>query len=454
MKAVLRPGVARSPRLALVLSGAFVIAASGCANQLALDAAAAGRLVDLRAELASDARKGRLPGEARALARSLAAGEIARAKGPDGLDRLRELEGCARPLEDALDHKAEGTDEVAALAMRMLLDAGLVAPADVRAKAGAPGDRGEATSVAAAWRAVGARALGRATDATRRRELLVDGALGVRVAALQAAGEAADPGDFDALFDVARRDPAPLARTLAVGALARIGGDHVVSALGDLWAHADEPLREALVLAWWGPRSREVGGRAKLVATIERQKGTPAITAAALVAVDPGASPSERGEAAGSLVRAIGAGPARDRVHALGAAPEVPGVREAVLLAAGDPDPIVAIAAIARRLEPSSVSGAPPGSAARRDLVAKLVAIAAAGPTADALRARAALARVGAPEVLPLLERALVSPDPRVREAAGVAFAKLGKPSRASFLLADADPRVRTTTACALLTGR
>jgi hypothetical protein len=439
-----RPGRAHAARRALVLLG--VVALTGCASSAALDAAGAGRLGELKTELAAEGAKGRLGAESRALAKALAAGEIARARGPEGAEVVRSFEACARPLEDALDRKADGDDEAAAAAAMILLEASLVGRSELREKA---------SSTSAAWRAVGARALGRAMDAPRRRELLADPDTGVRLAALAASADAADPDEMDLLVDVARRDPSPLARTLAVRALARIGGDAVVTALGDLWPSADEPLREAITMAWSSPRARDAGGRAKLVATVERGKGTPAATAASILATDSGASPAERGQAGAALARAIAAGPARERVHAIGVAPEVPGVGEAVAKACDDPEPLVAVAALARRLEqPASASGLAEGSPARREAVAKLVAIAASPATAHALRARAALARLRAPEVAPWLERGLTSEDPRVREASAAAWVRFGRPARAAFLLADPDAHVRVATACALLAPR
>lgn len=445
---------AGAARWAVVLAG---LAVSGCANQAALDAAGAGRLGDLRTLMVVDSRKGRLPGEARALARALAAGEIARAAGADGLERMRALEGCTRSLEDALDRKAEGIDEVAAAAAMMLLEARLVDPDDLRAKAPPSDARADGAALPeadAAWRAVRARTLTRARDAERRRQLLADGDERVRLAASRAAIDATNPGDIEALLDVARLDPAPLARPLAARALGVLGGGHVVAALKDLWPAADETLREAIVAAWAGPAARDVGGRVELVWAFERQKGTPALSAAARIAVDPGASPSERGEAVAILARAIEAGPERERVHALAVAPDAELVRAAVAKAELDHEVSVACAALARRLElPSGLGGTALGSAERTAVVARLVAIAGAGASADALRARAALARAGAAEVLPILERDLSSSAPRVRAAAGAAFARFGKRSRAVFLLSDADPHVRTATACAILSA-
>jgi hypothetical protein len=455
MKAALRTLAVRAPRGPFALAGALALAAAaGCASMAALDAAASGRLVDLRGQLAVEAGRGRLGGEARAIARALAAGEIARARGAEGLDRLHDLEGCSRPLEDALDRKAEGADEVSAAAAMALLEAKLVEPGDLRAKAGALGERSAGGGAEAAWRAVGARTLTRAADGARRRELIGDGDEGVRVAALRAAADAADAADFDVLLEVARLDPLPRARALAVHALAVIGGDRVVPALKDLWPAADEPLRRAIVDAWGAPRDRDAGGRAELVWAVETQKGAPAIAAATSLAVDPAATPNDRGEAIAALVRAIGSGLARDRIDAIADAPLGLAEGEAIVKSEGDPDDSVALAALARRLEATPEQGGPPkGSPERTTAVTRLLAVASSGTGAQARWAGDALARAGATEVLPLLERGLTSADPVVRAAAGASLARLGKLSRAAFLLADADPHVRTATACAILSA-
>jgi HEAT repeat protein len=77
----------------------------------------------------------------------------------------------------------------------------------------------------------------------------------------------------------------------------------------------------------------------------------------------------------------------------------------------------------------------------------------AQGSTPHALLARVALARAGVREVLPFLTRDVQSRDDRLRKATGIALSDLGERLRAAPLLADPEPHVRSSIACAILAG-
>src|SRR5262249_8310092 len=109
---------------ALLLAGG-----AGCASSPMIQAAEAGRTADLRRAIVDQPLRGQLgPDEARQIARAVAGGEIDRAKPPDGASRIQQFQTCARFVEDALERRAEGSDEVAAAASLVRLEAGLVEP--------------------------------------------------------------------------------------------------------------------------------------------------------------------------------------------------------------------------------------------------------------------------------------------------------------------------------------
>ncbi|NUQ78990.1 MAG: hypothetical protein HUU21_36165, partial [Polyangiaceae bacterium] len=125
----------------------------GCAASPAIRAAEDGNLPELKRAIAEEVRRGDLDdGEARRIARAVASAEVESAAGPVGADRIRELLPCAKEIEDALEQRAEATDEVAAVAALGLLEEGLASPEDMgpralsMASSGRAGDTG-----AAAW---------------------------------------------------------------------------------------------------------------------------------------------------------------------------------------------------------------------------------------------------------------------------------------------------------------
>jgi HEAT repeats len=426
-----------------------------CGGSASLRAAEAGRLAGLSAAVAAEVKRGELDAdEAVELARAVLRSDVAVAAGDEGASRIRGLTGCARPLDGALEHRAERGDDAAAAAAMVRLEAGLSPREDfVRWASEAPG------GPRAAFRPVGARALSGEADGELRRKLFLDGDQAVRLAALRAAEHAASPSDTDAVLEAARVDPFPMARTIAVRAAGAIGGERIVLALKDLWVTADPTLRQAIADAWGTPASLDAGGRRELSWVADTQGGSPAIAAAyALLRASNRATPIPTGPgvegALGVIERAMKSGVTHERTFAITIAPlSVPPLQKAVIEASSDPDEEVALAAISRRLDTAFIQG----GASRTDrpaLITKLLKAASSSDKMRALVARNALARAGAREVLPLLDKDATSADAQARKAAGTAFVALGELPRAAVLAVDADARVRDGVACSLLSAR
>jgi HEAT repeat protein len=443
-------------RLIFVAALAAAPVVAGCAGGAALEAAERGDFIALRAAIKDEASRGNLSeSRARALARAVAAGEVERARGRQGATHVGEFAICAREIDDELDERSDGADEVAPAAAMVRLEARLMSVDSARDRA----DEGRAKAsarhggdvVATAWRAVGARALVEPEDASARRKLFEDGDQDVRLAALRAATDAGDPRDADALLEAARVEPFPLARTVAVRAAGAVGGERVVLGLKDLWAMAEEPIRIAIADAWANPRAASSGGTRELAWAAQSDKGAPGIAAAAaLVRVHASDAP----EAIGVMTRAVESGPSHDRIYAIGVAPLTDqAVRAAVVKAESDRDESVALAAMARLIEtPPDAGGARSDSTERRGAVKRLLQIANANTTRS-LMARGALARAGAREVVPYLQRDVRSMDLRVREAAGTGLAEMGELALAVPLVADPDEHIRTVVSCSILSA-
>lgn len=432
-----------TPSIVLLTAAAAALASTGCAST-AVRAAEQGKYLGLRASLAAELQRGELGlGEAVGFARAVARGEIERAKGEDGAQRVRDLRSCAHELDDVLDHRAGTRDAIGAVAALVRVEAGLTS-ADGFARWARTSPHGPT----AAWRPLGARALVSADDAALRRKLIADVDQEVRRGALRAALQADDPEDTEAVLEAARVDPYPAARAQAIRAAGVLGGGRVVLALKDLWPRADEAVRDALVDAWATYNAFNSGGRRELAWVVDTQHGRPVIGAAAVLVRAGGEGAVE---AAGALERAVHEGPTADRVRAIEAAPlRLPALRAAVAKAETDADEAVAVAALARRFEAPSELGGPSDTKTREALAIRLLT--AAGATGGgALVAKGALARAHEPRLLPILERDGLAKDQKTRAEAGTALAVLGDLRRAAVVAADPEPRVRVAVSCAIL---
>ena len=436
-----RPTGSASSIVVLLLAAA--LASTGCASA-AVRAAEQGKYVGLRASMAAELKQGNLGlGEAAEFARAVARGEVERAKGEDGAQRVRDFQSCAHEIDDVLDHRADTRDAIGAVAAMVRVDAGLTS-AGRFARWARTSPRGPT----AAWRPLGARALVSADDAELRRKLIADADQEVRRGALRAALTADDPEDTEAVLEAARLDPYPAARAQAIRAAGVIGGERVVLALKDLWPRADEAVRDALVDAWAAYNAFNSGGRRELVWVVDTQHGRPVIAASAVLVRAGGEGAVE---AAGALERAVTDGPAADRVRAIEAAPlRLAALRAVVAKAEADSDEAVAVAALARRFEAPSELGGPSSAKAREDLVVRLLK-AAGGTGSGAIAAKGALARSHDQRLLPILERDAAAKDQKTRAEAGTALAVLGDLRRAAVVAADPEPRVRVAVSCAIL---
>ena len=414
-----------------------LVASSGCATSRAVEAAHARDWARLERALSDEEKSGTLDrSEAREVAKEIAKGEIIAAKGDKGALLVLSLESCASPLEGTLDDRSEKDDDVAAAAAGVMLSAGLV-------------DKDEYARYAlkrdprAAWRALGARSLVLEDHVAARRVFYRDLDERVRLGALRAALDFASPSDFDAVFEAARLDPMPAARSTAARALGRIGGRPAVLALRDLWNRADPPLREAIADGWGAPASFANGGREELRWAAEHEVGEAAIAAAVeLVRHSPGGSP-DAAAGLGVLTRAVKLGTRTERVFAIEASPSSPEILSAVRDAKDDSDPGVAIVALSRLVREMA-------GKERKTASDKLLVI-AKSDAQEAPRAQSELAAFGDVRVVPLLAKALASKSGFSRALAARSFVALGQSPKAAKVLADRDADVRTQVACAIL---
>lgn len=423
----------------------LALSALGCAaSSPAIRAAEQGNYEGLRAALEVDVAQGRMgSGEAARFARAVARGEVERAKGEDGAQRIRALSTCAREIDDALDRRADTRDALGAVAALVRVDAGIASASGFSRWARMPVHAPEA-----AWRALGARTLTSSDDAALRRKLFADVDEEVRRSALRAALEAGDPDDVEGVIESARVDPSPAARAQALRAAGVIGGERAVLALKDIWVHADPQAREGIVDAWATHASFNAGGRRELIWAIDKHRGRAAILAA-LTLVRAGGEGAAEGE--GALERAVKDGATADRVSAIEAAPlRLESLRAAISKAAGDPDEAVAAAALVRLFEAPADLGGPRDAAARAEMSAKLLKIAdGSGPGSGT--AKGGLARAHDPRVLPILQRDGAAKEQKTRVDAGAALAAYGDLPRAAVVAADPEVGVRIQVSCAIL---
>ena len=225
----------------------------GCASGGAIRAAESGDYAALEASLngLDDVDLG----DAQDIAKRVLEREIETAQGPVGRRGLDALGSCGKHVADSIDRRSQRDDELAAFAARLRLELGQAPPLAFAGRVDDPAPH---------WRAAAARSMTvpapdpsgerRRDDRVRagiwRRKLMLDPSGDVRIAALRAAVDAADPEDLPAVLEAARLDPEPEARLMAIQAIGAIGNRRAVLALKDLWARSDEPARMAIVGAW------------------------------------------------------------------------------------------------------------------------------------------------------------------------------------------------------------
>lgn len=407
----------------------------GCAVSPAVEAARARDITALARALEAEDRAGDLDdSEVRDVAHALLAAEIAAAKGAEGANLVTSLGGCADAMDDELDDRSEQTDVVAAAAAATLVSAGVEDAEDYAHYILEP-----EPGMLPEFRAVGARGLTDDDDFAFRKKLYRDLDENVRLGAFRAAIVAPDQGDYAELAESARLDPLPIARSAAVRAFGRLGGEAAVMTLRDLWTRADGNMREAIVDAWSQGASFGAGGEGALVFVAEQSAGRGSIAAA--VTLSRAGSVKSRDIGQGVLARAIALGTREERVFAITAAPSTPVILEAIRKAQKDEDKGVALAALSRVAD----EGDEKERASAKNAVFEI----AKSKAQEAPRAQYELARLEDRRASPLLVKLAADKNPFARAYAARGFLALEEWSRAGRLLADKDKSVRSQVACA-----
>ena len=411
----------------------LVLSTLACAGLSSTRPARDGDQAAMRAALSEDLRAGRLSRERVAdLAGVVAERELEVAKGKDAIQRVQQVLMCARSLEGPLEERASGQDAAAPLAAMALLQIGRGEPGDWRELLG---------SEDGAWRAVAVRTLTDEDHGGSRRVAMLDPDERVRLAAVRAAEDAVDQGDRSRLYDVARQDPDALVRVTAVRAIGWLPSEDVVLRLRELWATAPEPVHQAIVASWSFPGMLERGGERELFWVAETKSGAPAIIAGGILMRLGGGS---KGAGLAALHKGIQEGIPRDRALAIGMAPlNELGFRDLIKKAAQEAEPTVQVAALSRLARDPKE---------RADALKKLGELAvSAGPAAA--NARDAMATLEDARATRLLLDAGKSQKAVERKNAARGLIALGNLAQAAFFMADADPGVRTQTACAILSA-
>jgi hypothetical protein len=457
----------RGKEAVLSLSQAFALGTTvwlitGCPRGARLSAAEEGNLPVLGREIDSGERAASLGlSEVADLARATASREVSTAKGDAAVERVREVRACAPELREALSARTRTHDVAGALAASALLDVGLFGAEEARSFSASPDD---------AWRVLGVRALTRSGDADARRRALLDPSPTVRRSALRAMEHRPDVSDLQAVFEAARVDPDPMVRTDALRLMprfARVSSDpsktaaEVTRLLGDIYPTAGDLLREEIGAAWVFPEEFAHGGREALRVLLAAADDPATLSAAAAVLDEPHlVDPELTAAARAALLRAIGSGSRRNRLHAIAVVPlsgtsleprtprgeTLSPFISALEKTSLEEDLDVRVSALGRLSSPA----APASGRARATL--ELEAIAARTDDRPlASRARALLAQAGDVRGQAWIEEDLRSVDAWARLSAVGALVALGRASRAAPILADADASVRTRGACALL---
>jgi HEAT repeat protein len=366
------------------------------------------------------------------LARALARRELASAQGDSGVARVRDLRPCVKPLQRDFEARAAAKDVVAAAASMALLEAKLLHPEPLIER--------YATHPDAEWQAVAARAAEGSAQTALRQGFFAHGDLRVRRAALRAAFSSEFPPDIRPLFEVARRDPDPLARSIAVQTLGGIGSNDVVMGLKDLWQTADNRLRQVIVGAWAKPQSYQQGGEAELLWALETAPGLVSLVAARALVVEDG---SHRALAVARLMAALKEGTPDERELAIALVPLDAEPRRVLKQLANDAPSSVQVFALARLAEDRTE---------RANALPALKALLKGKDPEVALRARSVLATLGQHEVVELAQAQLSASVPAQRRQAALDLLSVEEYSLAATALGDPVAEVRTSIACTVLT--
>lgn len=426
--------------------GVFLLAFSACGRAPAVKFASNGDFPALGKELDARAKGGELDdGAVRDVARAVLEHDLARFSGDEGARRTLALSVCAKAIAPALKSAANGSDaDMAASAAWVLVDSGAV---DVDAFADAHKDDAHPL-----WRAVAARGLIDGNEGPLRAARAIDGDQHVRLAAVEAAGDAGCASDFPLLLESARKDPLVIVRVSAVRSLARIAARldgagpraELVDRLAELWDLGDEPLRGALARAFGVPVLFDAGGRQQLSAALGREEGHATVDAASamlMAGVQDGAL---------SLAKLAAPGGGADeavRAHALRLLdPSLPAHVEVLLATVAEPKAGAPDDANARVIAATALLRAPAHKARALDVLVALTK----RPDRIGTEAAAALAEQKDDRARAHLVADLATPS-ALRYRAASALVRLGHPEETRVLLASAEVDVRDGAACAVL---
>ncbi len=429
---------------------------TGCAGAPGRTAIERGQFANFRAAVSGKYAAGHLTNaEAAELARASLEQTFEKAS-PEDAKRLRDLESCARDVDDVLARRTKWNDGVAGEAWLLRVTSNAVDASDVDAN---PNDARDSIRAITVLRLDGKDDFAKLRDALER-----DASAVVRRAAVRRLAAAKTQDAADALVEVARVDPDVWVRAEAVRGLrfaSHARGDTVANRLRDLWAGADDGLRQDIAGAWTERGVFENGGREAVRELIARESSPGAIAAAGRVLRQREfAKEKELQDMASALViRAAESGGRREALHAMAVAPigecgsdEARCERQAAFVRAlerraydvkAPSEPDVRTAALAR------VAESPPKRAAA---IQALEAIASV-PGEAGLPARSALARLSDTRIQAWIEKDLLSTEASSRLAGARALSALGRSARGVLLLADTDVSVRTQAACVLIQG-
>lgn len=392
--------------------------------------------------------------------------QVETAQGDVGRRGLDALGLCGKRVAGSIDRRSRHDDEVAAFAARLRLELGLAPPLSYAQRVDDPAPHWRAAaarsmSVPAAEAAADRRRDDRVRAGIWRRKLMLDPSAEVRIAALRAAVDAADPEDLPAVLEAARLDPEQRARLMAIQAAGGIATRRAVLALKDLWPRSDEPVRMAIVGAW-AAAARKPGARGpedcsaedvrprclalgQLQRISDRSDGMPSLVASLELLHDttPDEATTPHGNAAAVIERMIDGAATRVRIEAILSAPlSWARLVEATVDASKSHEDRISAAALSRM----TALGGDERDAA---LVALRKLAAGDGLAADA--AKQALVDADDPQVVPMLASDVTSTSSTQRASTAERYAKLGQVRQALGFVADPDVEVRARAACAIL---
>jgi hypothetical protein len=423
---------------------------AGCVDSAMMRAARGGDRPALGTALAAANERGKLSlSDAASLGHAVLEHDLRSASTPElAMARVRDLRACALDVDDLLADRMKSSDEAGGEAALERVETGALGDGAARAFATASDER---------RRAVGMWGMTRDRDRDVRLRGLVDGSALVRKGALHAIVAHDDPADYDAVLEVARKDPAPLLRSTAVRALSRMAGapSDIANRLRDLWTSGDDGLREDVAAAFASRAIYPLGGHEALAHLLAVSRGNEAVGVAGVVLGANVEDASLQAQATAELASALADGGQRARIHAIAVAPigreganGSTTLLDALRVASHAEDLEVRLAALGRLASARAIPARDRDAA-----IASLEQLAEPTPSApdSSVRARFLLAEAGDGRVQAWLEADLRAKDAAVRVRAADALAALGRASRAAPLLADDDPSVRSRAACAIL---